>query len=210
VKEVLSFGLSISACKIPLSILPCPEYIDLINLNFPPFMNRRETIKAMMASSGALIALPSWAEAWNAGDVAVHRSSFSMQTQETLAAVSDTIIPAGNSIGALSVGVDKFLQKLIDNCYEKEVQDNIKTQLASLEASAQSLHGKPFKECDQAQREGLLLRFAGSENAAETEFFKLIKSETIRGFNTSRDVMVNYLKFKQVPGHYYGCVDVTT
>ena len=172
-------------------------------------MNRRETIKAMMASSGALIALPSWAEAWTRTDIDAHRTTFSLQTQETLAAVADTIIPAGTAIGALSVGVDKYLQKLIDHCYEKDVQDNIKAQLESLETSARTGYGKAFKECDQVQREGLLLQFAGSENANEAEFFKLIKSETIRGFNTSREVMVNYLKFKQVPGHYYGCVDVT-
>ena len=172
-------------------------------------MNRRETIKTIMAASGALVALPSWAEAWNLSEVAAHGTSFSLQTQETMAAVADTIIPAGNAIGALSVGVDKFLQKLIDNCYEKEVQDNIRTQLESLETSARTQYGNPFKDCDQLQREGLLLRFAGSENINEADFFKLIKSETIRGFNTSREVMVNYLHFKQVPGHYYGCVDVT-
>ena len=172
-------------------------------------MNRRETIKTIMAASGALIALPSWAESWNLRDVAAHPTSFSPQAQETIAAVADTIIPAGSAIGALSVGVDKFLQKLIDNCYDKEVQDNIKTQLESLETSARTQYGKPFKECDQLQREGLLLKFAGSENTGEADFFKLIKSETIRGFNTSREVMVDYLHFKQVPGHYYGCVDVT-
>ena len=172
-------------------------------------MNRRETIKTIMSASGALVALPSWAKAWNLKEVAAHRTSFSPQTQETIAAVADTIIPAGSAIGALSVGVDKFLQKLIDNCYEKEVQDNIKKQLESLEKSARTQYDKPFKECDQLQREGLLLKFAGSENTEEADFFKLIKSETIRGFNTSREVMVDYLHFKQVPGHYYGCVDVT-
>ena len=35
-----------------------------------------------------------------------------------------------------------------------------------------------------------------------------MKSETIRGFNTSREVMLQYLNYKIVPGHYYGCVDV--
>ena len=58
------------------------------------------------------------------------------------------------------------------------------------------------------QRESLLLALEGSEDQAQDEFFKLIKSETIRGFNTSREVMVNYLHFRQVPGHYHGCVDV--
>lgn len=172
-------------------------------------MNRRETIKTMMAASGSLIALPSWAEGWDQAQVRQHGSSLPVLTQETLTSVVDTIIPPGNAIGALSVGVDKFLQKLIENCYEKEIQDNVRTQLESLEGSARSLYGKSFKECDQQQREGLLLKFAQSQNTAEADFFKLIKSETIRGFNTSREVMVKYLHFRQVPGHYHGCVDVT-
>ena len=173
-------------------------------------MNRRDTIKQLMLATGSLVALPAWANEWNPAGLLNHRSSFSFQAQETLAAVADTIIPSGNSIGALSVGVDKYLQKLIDDCYEKEIQDNVKAQLAALETSAQSSHGKTFRDCDQRQREEKLLKFSTSENTAEQDFFKLIKSETIRGFNTSREVMVNHLHFKQVPGHYYGCVDVNT
>jgi hypothetical protein len=171
-------------------------------------MNRRDTIKKLMVASGSLVALPAWADGWRTVDLMQHRSSFSFEAQEILSAVADTIIPAGNAIGALSVGVDKFLQKLIDNCYEKEVQENVRTQLAALDTVAQSLHGKSFSVCDQRQREEMLLKLAVSENKAEIDFFKLVKSETIRGFNTSREVMVNYLHFRQVPGHYYGCVDI--
>ena len=171
-------------------------------------MNRRDTIKRLMAASGVLVALPAWADGWTASAVMPHQGSFALPAQETLAAVVDTIIPAGNSLGALSVGVDKFLQKLIDNCYEKEIQDNVKTQLAGLDTSSHSLHAKAFKDCNQLQREQILLSRATSGNQAESDFFALIKSETIRGFNTSREVMVNYLHFRQVPGHYYGCVDV--
>ena len=161
-----------------------------------------------MAASGTLIALPSWANEWCVADVSPHHSAFSLEARETLTAITDTIIPQGDAIGAVSVGVDKFLQKLIDHCYEKEIQDNVKSQLAALEASSQHLHGKPFRECDQQQREQMLLKFASSGIKEEEDFFKLMKAETIRGFNTSREVMVNYLHFKQVPGHYYGCVDV--
>jgi hypothetical protein len=47
-----------------------------------------------------------------------------------------------------------------------------------------------------------------STNKAEKDFFDLIKSETIRGFNTSQKVMQEYLGYKVAPGHYYGSVDV--
>jgi len=48
----------------------------------------------------------------------------------------------------LSVGVDKYLEKLIDNCYEKDVQDNVKTQLAILGE-------KKFSQQNQQDREKL-------------------------------------------------------
>ena len=173
-------------------------------------MNRRETLKTLMAASAGLAALPSWAEGWSLETLAPHPSTFSIAEQEILSAVADTIIPAGDSIGALSVGVDKFLQQLFDRCYEKEIQDNIARQLSALESSARERFGKQFASCDQGQREQLLLTFSASDDKDQSEFFKLIKSETIRGFSTSKEVLVDFHKYKVAPGHYYGCVDIKT
>ena len=170
-------------------------------------MNRRESLKGLFLATGSLVALPAWADGWTAQNVK-HLSSFSAAEQGILSSVADTIIPQGNSIGALSVGVDKFLQKLIDNCYEVPVQDNIKKQLTTLDANAQSTHKRSFSQCTQKEREELLLRFNASSDKNEKDFFDLMKSETIRGFNTSKEVMLQHLKYKIAPGHYYGCVDV--
>ena len=176
-------------------------------------MNRRKSIKQLAIAAGGVIILPQWMVSCGISDSNTHQTSFSQAQQELLASIVDTIIPAGNGaagekIGALSVGADKFLQKLIDDCYEKEVQENVKTQLEALAASAKSLHGKSFADCNQAQRQEMLLKLSSSANKAEKDFFNLIKSETIRGFNTSQKVMEEYLGYKVAPGHYYGCVDV--
>ena len=161
-----------------------------------------------MAASGALISLPAWAEGWSPDKLMIPHSSFTLTEQDLLASVTDTIIPAGNSIGALSVGVDKFLQKLFQDCYDKDVQANIKNQLQKLDNNSQSKFGKTFPGCDQQQRQELLLTFSTSGDKSEKDFFDLVKSETIRGFNTSKEVMLDHFKYKVVPGHYYGCVDV--
>ena len=171
-------------------------------------MDRRKAIKNLAIVSGGLITLPQWMVSCGVSDTTIHQSSFSVAEQKILASITDTIIPAGNSIGALSVGVDKFLQKLIDDCYEKDVQDNIKTQLRSLEESAKATNKKPFGDCTQTLREELLLKLSTSTNNSEKDFFDLIKSETIRGFNTSQKVMQEYLGYKVAPGHYYGSIDV--
>lgn len=173
-------------------------------------MNRRDTLKRLAVTTGGLIAIPSWANGWSLNDLVSHATTFTTTEQELLASIADTIIPAGDNIGALSVGVDKFLAKLFDKCYEKDIQDNVKAQLNALQKTAQSSFDKPFSACDQMQRQELLLKLSVSEDKMEKDFFDLIKSETIRGFNTSKEVMTNYLNYKVAPGHYYGCADVTT
>jgi len=171
-------------------------------------MNRRNALKNLLIASGGLVVLPAWAKEWSAGEIDNYPSSFSFAEQDLLAAVADTIIPSHNPPGALTVGVDKFLQKLITDCYEKDVQDNVKKQLGGLDTAAQTTHGKSFSTCDQLQRQDLLLKLSTSVNKSEKDFFNLLKAETIRGFNTSKEVMVKYLKYEVAPGHYYGCVNV--
>ena len=171
-------------------------------------MDRRKAIKNLAIVSGGLITLPQWMVSCGVSDTTIHQTSFSILEQEILASITDTIIPAGNSIGALSVGVDKFLQKLIDDCYEKDAQDNVKTQLKSLEIAAKATYKKSFADCTQTEREGVLLKLSTSEKKEEKDFFDQLKSETIRGFNTSQKVMQEYLGYKVAPGHYYGSVDV--
>jgi hypothetical protein len=173
-------------------------------------MDRRKALKTLAIVSGGVITLPQWMVSCGISDSATHQTSFSVAEQKILASVVDTIIPAGNAIGALSVGVDKFLQKLIDDCYEKPVQENVKVQLKNLDASAKAANKRSFADNTQKEREALLLKLSNSVNKSEKDFFDLMKSETIRGFNTSQKVMTEYLGYKIAPGHYFGCVDVNT
>jgi hypothetical protein len=171
-------------------------------------MTRRETLRNLFVTTGALVALPSWGREWTKADMFFHVPTFTTSEQALISSVADTIIPPGNSIGALSVGVEKFLQKLFDVCYEPEARENIKKQLANLDLATQKEYGKSFADCDQSSREKMLLKLEASIDQSEKDFYKTIKSETIRGFNTSKEVMTNYLKYKSAPGHFYGCVDL--
>jgi hypothetical protein len=171
-------------------------------------MNRRKALNNLAIATAGLIVLPQWMISCGISETDTHSTSFSKTEQNTLASIADTIIPAANSIGALSVETDKYLQKLIDDCLEKEVKENVKIQLKVVEKNAEKQHGKSFTDCTQKQREELLLKFSTSENKQEKDFFNLIKTETIRGFNTSQKVMKEYLGYKVAPGHYYGCVNI--
>jgi hypothetical protein len=145
-------------------------------------MNRRHAVTHLTIAAGGFITLPFWMTACHFSDTTTHLSSFSPAEQGTLAKIVDTIIPAGTGEpGALAAGVDKFLIKLIDDCYEPADRDKVKRQLAA---------------------------YGHSEDKDQKDFLALIKSETIRGFNTSQKVMEDYLHYKVAPGHYYGCIDI--
>jgi len=47
-----------------------------------------------------------------------------------------------------------------------------------------------------------------SANENQEAFFEFIKSQTIRGFETSKEVMVDYHNYVMMPGFYDGNVDV--
>lgn len=168
-------------------------------------MNRRDSIKYLAASYGALTTLPAWADGWS--DLATSTSHFNSVEQELIAHVADTIIPPGTAIGARSIGVDKFLLKLFDECYEPAIQQGIQKQLERVNSKAKADFGRDFGTCSQPDREQVLLSFANSSMKEDQDFFQLMKSETIRGFNTSKEVMLQYLKYKIAPDHYYGCVE---
>jgi hypothetical protein len=175
-------------------------------------MDRRNTIKTLMMATAGFAAMPAWAESWTTKDLRLPYAPAFLDEgeQAILTAVADTIIPAGNAIGALDVEVDAFLLRLFADCYEPEVQQNLKLQFRALEVSATLTYDKSFAECGQTERETLLLAMANSEVPSQAEFFKLVKGETIRGFLTSRKVMRDYSDYVVAPGFYYGCVDLST
>lgn len=171
-------------------------------------MDRRNALKTLMLASGGMFALPSWAVGWSIDDVTDHNSSFTRLEQELITSIADTIIPSDGTIGALSVGVDKFLVRLIENCFEEDFRDSIKAHLQSLNRAAKNKTGVSFGECAQKQREDIFSTFSSSGNEEEKEFFDFMKNQAIRGFNTSEEVMVNYHDYVMMPGFYNGCVDV--
>lgn len=184
-------------------------------------MNRRNTLKTLAATAGGIAGLSLIEWKWHILEDFLNPAFFSRKEQALLAAIADTIIPPGPArlpaanaptsearIGALSSDTDQYLMKVLEKCYEKEVHDNVKAQLALLDKKAESAFGEAFNDCSQQQREELLLGFSASEQENEKEFFDLLKKEVITGFTTCQEVMVNYLEYKIAPGKYDGCAEL--
>lgn len=171
-------------------------------------MKRRDAIKNLMLASGSILALPSWAMNWKVNEIASLNSVFSPHQFTLISSVADTIIPSNGTIGALSVGVDTYLDRLISECYEKEVQEDVKEKLSELDSLSIKKYKKAFPDCSQKDREDLLQEMGRANENDRDSFFSFMKSQTIKGFRTSEEVMMNYHNFVLMPGFYDGNVDV--
>tara|TARA_R110000868_G_scaffold383578_7_gene650674 strand:+ start:26149 stop:26670 length:522 start_codon:yes stop_codon:yes gene_type:complete len=171
-------------------------------------MKRRDALKTLMMASGSMLVLPSWAIGWKADDMARMNTTFTDYQIKIITSLVDMIIPSNGEIGGLSVGVDQYLIGLISRCFEEEFQGNFKANLGQLDDHAQEKYGKQFSDCDRKTQENLFKSMKTNEDENDEDFFNFMKSQTIKGFETSEEVMVNYHGFVLMPGFYDGNVDV--
>ena len=161
-----------------------------------------------MLASGGVLVLPAWAHGWKPEIMAGYNTTFTDYEIKIISAIADTVIPSNGEIGALSVGVDKFLVGLISKCYEPDFIGEVRFNLGELDESAENAHGVGFAECQKEQREKLFLAMSKNGDENDESFFNFMKGQTIRGFETSEKVMVNYHGYVMMPGFYDGNVDV--
>ncbi len=171
-------------------------------------MRRRVALKNMATAVGGLIILPAWASGWNKATVLPIQPYLSPRQDELLAEIVETFIPATDTPGAKALNVHTFIQKMIADCYEEEVQQNLVKGLDIVEDLARQSFSKSFGTCDATQRIDVLTRMEQAVEPDRTAFYSLIKRLTIKGYTTSEYVMTNLTNYQMVPGHYYGCVPV--
>ena len=172
-------------------------------------MQRRAALKNIATAAGIMV-LPAWANGWNKQTVSAAVSYLSQSQDLVLAEMVETIIPATDTPGAKALGVHNFVQKMITDCYEEEVQKNLVKGLNTAESLAKQSFGTSFNACNTSQRIEVLTKMEQSGEADQKSFYSLIKDLTIQGYMTSEYVMTKHTKYTIVPGHYYGCVPVTT
>ena len=174
-------------------------------------MNRRNTLKILGGTAVGIAGLVLIDWKWQLLEGISHEGFFTAKEEKLISSIADTIIPEGlpaktptpdaKPIGALSTGTDIYLMKLFEHCYEKEDQIKIKLQLAAL-------NERGFLKASKAEREAILVALNSSPKEEEKEFFELLKSETITGFTTVKEVMVDYRNYKVAPGYYHGSADL--
>lgn len=133
---------------------------------------------------------------------------FTPAESETMTAITDQIIPATDTKGAVDVGVPAYIDRLLADFYQARERDVIRAGLARADADARTQHGKSFAALSSAQQVALMQvydREAFEANRAGTSpphFFRLMKELTTTGFFTSEYGASEVLRYAAVPGEY--------
>jgi gluconate 2-dehydrogenase gamma chain len=176
-------------------------------------MERREAIKRTAALMGGVVFAPTilgvlkgckpTTETWT--PVLFNRNQAALTT-----ALAGTIIPAGETDGAVEVGVPGFIESMVNEVYNEEQRESFLAGLDLFDEECRSESGSSFADLsDDEQFEFASLQ---NKNAIESEaaegpqFFLIFKELTMVGFFTSEVGATEVLRYEPVPGIYEGCI----
>jgi hypothetical protein len=172
-------------------------------------MNRRVAIRNMALILGSAAVLPSCLN--DKGKPVVQLKHLKIDAdQETLVNnLTETILPKTDTPGAGELGINLFVFKMIDDCYDKEHQQDFITGLDDFAAEAKKQLGKPFNECTAKERTAFVSAIDKNskdekykDNTKLIAFYRMVKDQTVFGYTTSKYFMTKQIVYELVPGRY--------
>jgi len=175
-------------------------------------MERRLVIKQILIMAGGLALLPSCLRDKGKSTIQLSRIDVSLDQENLLAAIAETLIPKTDTPGARELKLHLFVLKMLDDCYEADEQQQFMEGLHDFESLVDEKFAKTFDKLSKKEREEALLateKLGKSKNALST-FYQIMKERTIGGYLNSKYVMTNLVVYELVPGRYNGYFPVKT
>jgi hypothetical protein len=142
----------------------------------------------------------------------------------TVRCIAELLLPETETIGANSVGVNRFIDLLLTESMPEGQRDRFLAGLAAVDARCESLHRAPVVSAGPAQQEALIRALdvhwpaparspaeaAAVEHAPITAEggFALLKRLVVLAYFTSEPVARGLINAPIIPGRYDGCVPV--
>lgn len=90
---------------------------------------------------------------------------FNAKESDLLKLITEQILPATDTPGANDVFVHRFMDQMVAEMYEPEVQERFRKGLTDLAADCKTTYGKDFADCTDEQRDELLLKHEAAARA---------------------------------------------
>lgn len=165
-------------------------------------MKRREAIQQAALMMGGMLSAPTLAGAMGRITNTGPSVAVSAEQEALLADVADVIIPTTTTPGAKAAGAEKFIVRVMRDCYPKEDQEKFYAGLAKLDANGKTKYGKGFMGLDTAQKNELVKQIMTEDKP----FFLRLKELTTTGYFTSEIGATKALEYLPVPGQFNGCM----
>ena len=163
-------------------------------------MNRREAVQKITFLLGGTISAPLMAgimgEKLNFGP----SLDLSAEQEALLADVADVIIPTTGTPGAKAAGADKFITRIMRDCYEMADQKKFYSGLEKIDAQSKEVYSKGFSALDATQKNDIIKRTTVSDKP----FFLQMKGLTVTGYFTSEIGATQALDYLPIPGRFDG------
>ena len=163
-------------------------------------MNRREAIEKITLMLGGVIAAPLMAGAMGEKLNFGPSLNVSADQEALLAEIADVIIPTTGTPGAKAAGVEKFIVRVVRDCYQIDEQKKFYDGVSKLDKNSQDVYQKGFVSLDAAQKKDIVTRATTSDKP----FFLQMKGLTVTGYFTSEIGATQALDYLPIPGRFDG------
>ncbi|GAB3222658.1 gluconate 2-dehydrogenase subunit 3 family protein [Spirosoma arcticum] len=165
-------------------------------------MNRREAIGQVSLLLGGIVSTPVMAGMRNERTYFGPVVPVGSDQQALLAELAETLIPTTTTPGAKAAGVEKFIVRVMQDCFEKPKQEKFYASLATIETDCKTQFGTGFAALDAAQKNAAMTKIM----AQDKPFFLTLKELTVSGYFTSEIGATQALAYLPVPGRLDGCL----
>jgi hypothetical protein len=168
-------------------------------------MNRRYVLKGMGAivlySSFPTI-LSEFLSSCKTNEKELRAGFFSDDEFHLIGGITDALLPATSTPGALDAKVPFFLDLVIKNCLTKEDQQLIKRGLEEMNEQ------EKFSSLSSSEKSNSIKKIDAAAFKGDTgnTWFRIIKKLSLIGYFTSQEGMTKGLNYVKVPGDYKACL----
>jgi hypothetical protein len=168
-------------------------------------MNRRYLLKgvgAIVLYSSFPTILSKFLSSCNTKGKELRAGFFTDDEFHLIEGITDALLPATSTPGALDAKVPFFLDLVVKNCLAKVDQQSIKDGLRQMNDK------EKFSSLSSAEKLNVIKKIdeGAFKDDASTSWFRIVKKLSLIGYFTSQEGMTKALSYVKVPGDYKACI----
>ncbi|HEY6124478.1 MAG TPA: gluconate 2-dehydrogenase subunit 3 family protein [Steroidobacteraceae bacterium] len=123
--------------------------------------------------------------------------------------ISETMVPATDTAGAIAAGVPAFIREMLSAWGSRATRAEIAQVLEAIEQNAWQKFGMNFLEMPAERRLAVLKEFDATRIAAHDGAYRKFKWLVLIGYYHSEVGATHELRFELVPGAWRACLPIT-